>query len=126
MPFDNTPTEIIVDTPTSLILEAAITLIERPGCWCRGVHSAYLSDGMVAYCALGAAREAWAAAGPASNGESAEEWAVDLFQADHALNAAARVRGYADVADLNDDPSTTHAMVLEVMREAVEIARGKP
>lgn len=128
MPFDNTSTETTVDTPASLMLEAAIRLIEQPKHWCQGMPEVFRDDD-VAYCAWGATRQAcaWNAGRPASDGEWAAnngEWTDRFFQAVYALNAVARRHSYRDISYLNDNARTTHAMMLEVMREAVEYARG--
>ncbi len=115
MPFDSTPTEITVDTPASLMLEAAIRLIEQPKHWCRGIAEEIIPGGGRAYCAWGAVREA-----------TGSKWADGFRDSCDALNLVAARYGYANIAYLNDDAHTTHAMVLEVMREAAEYARDKP
>lgn len=113
MPFDNTPTEITVDTPASLLIEAGIKLIAKRKHWCRGTAVKYRLSGDVAFCAWGATRAS------SVDGELSYEFA----QANDALNAAARKRYYQDIADLNDH--ATHAMVLAAMHDAAAIARGK-
>lgn len=118
MPFDNTPTEITVDTPASLAIEAGIKLIEQPEHWCRGAPMMFLLGGGVAYCAWGAVRESM-------DRKVAPVRAFGLGPAEEALEAAAKRYYYKNIADLNDDPTTTHAMVLQVMREAAELARSK-
>jgi hypothetical protein len=110
MPFDNTPAEI--DTPASRLIEAAIRLIEQPEHWGRGASSIERPTG-VAYCAWGAVREAADRMG-----------AYGFLPAETALEAAAKARGYWCTTAMNDHARTTHATVLEVMREAAEIARG--
>lgn len=115
MPFDNTPTEITVDTPASLLIEAGIKLIAKPEHWCRGAAHMVLPSGVDAYCIWGAVRAA---------GKDAE-WTDGFCQAQSALNTVAHIHYHRDIGRLNDDPRTTHARALEVMRDAAEIARGK-
>jgi len=84
--------------------------------WCKGASSIELPWGN-AYCAWGALHEA----------------SIDLAgmrrpafgPAEVALQAAANARGYTTAAGMNDDARTTHAMVLDAMYEAADIARDQ-
>lgn len=112
MPFDCTPPRPKTHTDDSLLLLRAMKLIERERNWIRGTLKKRRWFGW-RYCMVGALV---AASRPSFPGED---------EAYRFLFKACRAHGTSAVAIFNDHPTTTHALVLQVYREAIDLAMAE-
>ena len=103
MPFDGTP-PTQGDPATADLILRAVRVIRWRILWTKGVSAPPWRR-----CALTAAYRV------------APNW-DQYFPMVAALNKAAQRHGFATIWELNDDPATTHAFVLRVMREAAAMA----
>lgn len=129
MPFDPVPTEKPAVSPDDLaaadIVTRAMVLIGEPGRWCQGAGTAGEADFPTARCMLNALT-------------AAERWPPRRAPLGVANRAVARVAarrlgvdpdpvGFSrPIVGFNDAPTTTHADVLAVLREAAAELRGEP
>lgn len=111
MPFDIGQQRKI--SYVSVILLRAAGLIAEPQAWCAGRDVRRRWFGPPQYCVVGAVR-----------------WALDNYRVQGLdeddvvgwLDKAAERRGFADIVSLNDHPDTTHALVLQTIAEAADLA----
>lgn len=104
---------------TLTILTAARELIEPPGSWCQkfsalDVHGYSVSNlaEAITRCGLGAI---WTTGG--FKGEHG-------WQAEDILAQVAKELGFDNFPKFNDDPATTHAMILAAFDRAIEKAKS--
>ncbi|MGO8914593.1 MAG: hypothetical protein ACLQJR_01635 [Stellaceae bacterium] len=98
MPFDGKGMEIQLDTLDKI--DRVIDLLDRPEKWCKGVLKS--SDGRL--CVLGAVLEAHAD----------KVLKVPLLAAIEQVTG----RSYPRIETFNDHRTTTHAVVMQVLRQA--------
>jgi hypothetical protein len=119
MPFDGSSLNTCIIKPETVLLLRARGLIQNKKAWGVGC----LEDinplwkfwrSPVAYCAKGALLQA------SSQYDLGEE---AFSNASKLLRQVAVNHGYAGLATLNDHPDTTHAFVMQVFDEAIELSK---
>lgn len=97
-------------TPLEILI-AARALIETPERWTKGRANREV-NGQLCHCWMGAV---WDAAGT-SVGQM-------IATIEGIMHEVALERGFINPVDLNDDPATTHAMILSAFDAAIEKAK---
>lgn len=105
MPFDATPEVVKVDHPVVDLLKRAKHIISDPRHWCKDVEHRQVGD-WFQHCSVGALSLA-----DRGTNES-------VLYARRFLDAASG-SGLVSIVHFNDDPRTTHAMLMMVWDEAI-------
>lgn len=97
---------------TLTILTAARELLSDEARWVRDVPNRIV-NGQLCHCLLGAI---WHVAGI--------NWFSVAAPAENIIAGIIKERGFDSAAIFNDDPSTTHPMILDVFDRAIEKAKS--
>lgn len=112
MPFDAGPTR--KHTRESVLLLRAAEVISDPNDWSVGREKRGLWWQRKRYCVVGSVRRAAQLYQLVRLGGTQE--VKDI------LDKAAIAHGFADAASMNDHPDTTHEMIMQLLREASDLA----
>jgi hypothetical protein len=104
---------------TLTILTAARELIEPPGSWCQGC-CARAADGDRAFGLANAAQRCGLGAIWTIQNDNTE----GVIKCEVILAEVAKGRGFDNFPKFNDDPATTHAMILAAFDRAIEKAKS--